>query len=139
MNVADIVSIVVVMVFLYIIAKHKLLPYLAKRKMEKKLNEVESRVDSLDSSSGMIPASMLQYLQQTNIPSCTATETRKPQRLITYFDMRLLGIGKENDEDNILSAVNEMLLELGKRGIAPSLGFCKITDHCLMVYATYKL
>lgn len=137
MNVADVVSVIVVMLFLYIIAKHKLLPYLAKRRMKKKLGEVESKVDSLDASSGMVPASFLQYLSQSQPPA--PSDTGKSQRLITYFDMRLVGVGKEDDEPCILSAVNEMLLELGKRGIAPALGFCKITDNCLMVYATYKL
>lgn len=137
MNIADIVSTIVVMLFVYIIAKHKLLPYLVKRKMEKKLGEVESKVDSLDASSGMIPASFLQYLSQPQPP--VSSDTGKSQRLITYFDMRLVGVGKEDDESCILSAVNEMLLELGKRGIAPALGFCKLTDNCLMVYTTYKL
>lgn len=131
MNTGNIVSIVVIMIFAYIIAKHKLLPYLARRKMEKKIDDVGEKVDNLNFPGAVPFAFPMQALQ--------TADTSKTARLITYFDMRLVPVGKEDDESLICASVNEMLLELGKRGISPELGFCRITDNCLLAYATYKL
>lgn len=135
MNTGNIVSIVVVMIFAYIIAKHKLLPYLARRKMEKKIDDVGEKVENLGYA---LPYPVMQTLQGMQTAQQTA-DTAKTTRFITYFDMRLVPVGKEDDESLICANVNEMLLELGKLGISPELGFCRISDNCLLAYATYKL
>lgn len=130
MDSGNVITVIVVMVFAYIIAKHKLIPYLARRRMEKKIDNVGEKVDGL-SIPGTVPLAFPMQALQT-------ADTAKA-RLVTYFDMRLVPVGKEDDESIISASVNEMLLELGKRGISPELGFCRITDNCLLAYATYKL
>lgn len=151
MDIANIISTIVVMVFAYIVAKHKLIPYLVSRKAKKqalgKQETAENTSPGLPAFPDAVSASFLSSLAALSSGQATQSgqtgqgNSDSPYygRLATYIDFRFLPICREDDDERIEQSVNEMLLAFSKRGIAPDLGFCPISEHCLMVYATYKM
>lgn len=130
---ANIISIVVVMVFLYILAKKTLLPRLALKRAAKAGQEVDT---------AKVPAlSAADFMQAGRFPRQGAHAPLP----VACFDMRLIKLyefdDNENEEDylerRIKYEANEMLLGLCSRGIAPSLKVLMLSSGCMMLYVTY--
>lgn len=134
---ADMISILIFVIFAYFAAKKLIIPAVSARvaakRAAKNLPPVEVAVS--DSASGM--AAIQAAVQATGHHS------------ITCFDMRLIDIPAPNDDtgegddttfvQRITYAVNEMLLNASTRGDAVRLNAVFIRPYTLMLYVTYTV
>lgn len=146
-----IVYIAVAMVFLYLVAKFKLVPYLAARRIlkdAKKDNAGQTpETAALPALLSQTPAS-LQALLAAGAYTVPPIQP-KPERRDMYFDyctvetMRLedsLPLPHDDVALKVDAAANQLLVDLRKRGICPNcLSIVPVCDGLLMVYATYIL
>ena len=146
-----IVYIAVAMVFLYLVAKIKLVPYLAARRI---LKDTKKDNAGQTAETAALPAllsqtpSALQALLAANAYTAPSAE-QKPERRDMYFDYCIVEVARLEDSlplphDDIAakvdSAANQLLIDLRKRGICPNcLSIVPVCDGLLMVYATYIL
>lgn len=155
MNISpSVITIAVVMVFAYIVAKKTLLPRLALRRAAKAgLTSAQQagQVIAGQAVSGQALTGQTQAVMDTTSPSLTGLmqpgrfsgQPFQTSRPVTCFDMRLIDlstIGKgdgDTFDQRITYAASEMLLGLCSRGAVPTLGAVMLMDDLLMLYATY--
>lgn len=135
--IANAISFLLVMVFIYFVAKKKVLPALALKRAAKTGQAVQTMAagqaaENLSSS----PASLM----QTGLFSGQSLQSKFP---VMCFDMRLINLHEigscdgDTFERRITYEANEMLLKYCSRGITPTLHALMINDDCLMLYVTY--
>lgn len=154
-----IIYLLVAVVFIYIVAKFKLMPYLAARKILKdgKNNGTQqtSAQPLTDQAAPAIPLQLLAAMQQGqafgNIPVPSASGNTPDQgRHQMFFDYICIELHPassdpedrtiENDFAQIETAVNKFLSDLAKRGICPcsfNLINCSFCHYA--AYVTYTL
>ncbi len=127
----------VVMVFIFLIFRHRFMPVLASRRMKKEQTDEKA----------LTPAAAYPYpfpavitAPPGNIPA--------PERREMYFDYRIIPAAMHTDipEDSasvaetVSTEISEMLSGLRRRSILPAeLSVLRITDEHIMVYTTYIL
>lgn len=151
-----IIYLLVAVVFIYIVAKFKLMPYLAARKILKdgKNNGTQqiSAQTLTDQAAPAIPLQLLAAMQQGqafgNIPALSASGNTPDQgRRQMFFDYICIELPPdpedhtiENDFAQIETTVNGFLSGLAKRGICPSSFNLINCSFCHYVaYVTYTL
>lgn len=152
-----IIYLLVAVVFIYIVAKFKLMPYLAARKI---LKDSKKNGKALPDATGNVQQSGMPALSQqtmqamqsafpigmlTSAPASSASGKYRDM----YFDCDIFDIHPEDYDDNndalaiancdaVVVRVNDFLLCLRKRGIYPdTLGIIPIADRLFMIYVTY--
>lgn len=142
---ADFISILVVIVFVYIVTKKVFLPRLALKRAAKTGHIVTQQPGQTvpgqtvqATGVSLSPADLMQAGRFSgHIPQTPSS------RSVTCFDMRLIDlsmIGKgdgDTIEQRITYAASELLLSLCSRGAVPALDALMLTDDILMLYATY--
>lgn len=145
-----IVYIAVAMVFIYIVARIKLVPYLAGRKILKdaKKNGTQQAQDM--PSAALLPAQINPALYPPYpIMTSTAPPTpAKPERHDMYFEYRTVEtitmdeglVSFEQEAKRVELTVNGLIADIRKRGVCPdTLNIVQVSDGLLIVYATYTL
>lgn len=132
---ADMLSILIVMVFAYFAIKKYVIPRIAARRAAKNLPPVE--VAASDSASGMAAIQ-------------SAVQAVAGGRSVTCFDMRFVdthvSFDVKDDEKNdntliqrITYAASEMLLNASTRGDNVRLSVLPMPSGALMLYVTYTV
>lgn len=132
--------IIVVMVFVYLIGRYKLLPLFTSRRAEKAPKT--DTATAIPAQAAAFPYPFPAFFQpgQGNAPA--------PERRDMHFDYRIIPAvmhAAAPDDSTLIadavdSEVNEMLSDLRRRGIVPSdLAVLRITDEHIMAYTTYVL
>lgn len=143
---ADVISILVVIVFVYIVTKKVFLPRLALKRAAKAGQTVMQQPGQTvpgqtipATGASLFPADIMQAGRFSgHIPQ---TPSSRP---VTCFDMRLIDlstVGKSDGdtvEQRVTYAASELLLSLCSRGVVPTLSALMLTDNILMLYATYS-
>lgn len=140
---ADVITIIVVMAFAYVVLKIVVLPRLALKRAAKAGQTVAQLTGQTDGqAAGAMPPSFPGIMQAGRF---SGQPFQAPaSRPVTCFDMRIIDlttIGKGDGdtlEQRITYTVSEMLLTLCSRGFTPTLGALMLTDDLLMFYATYS-
>lgn len=126
----------VVMVFVFLVFRHKLMPMLAARKLKEK----QQTENPAAAPSAAYPYPFPAFIQ--------TAQGSQPERRDMYFDYRIIpaALHTASSEDSALTIetvdteTNQMLTDLRRRGIVPSeLSIVRITDEHIMVYTTYVL
>ena len=132
--------IIVVMVFVFLTGRYKLLPLLASHRTEKAQKTDDTAAVPAQAAAFPYPFPAFFQPGQGNAPA--------PERRDMYFDYRIIpaAMHAAAPDDSTLIAdavdreVNEMLSDLRRRGIVPSdLAVLRITDEHIMAYTTYVL
>lgn len=149
-----IVYIAVAIVFAYIVARFKLVPYLAAKKILKDGKKGGSQqAQGMPAPAPLLPvqaAPALQPYPAMNgyaLPPAPA-DPDKQERHDMYFDCRIVEtitmdeglVSAEEEAKRVDLTVNGLIVDLRKRAICPNaLNIVQISDGLLMVYATYIL
>lgn len=145
-----IIYMLVAVVFIYIVAKFKLMPYLAARKILKDAKNNGTQQTSAqtltDQAAPAIPLQLLASMQQAQalgsfpVPPVSGS-IPKPERRDMHFDYTLVDLSRDSDDpdaDRICTAVNQYIAELRNYCVYPDhLGIVHLTDHVFMIYVTY--
>lgn len=145
-----IVYIAVAMVFIYIVARIKLVPYLAAKKILKdaKKNGTQQAQDM--PSAALLPTQINPALYPP-YPFMTSTAPptpAKPERHDMYFEYKIVEtitmdeglVSFEQEAKRVELTVNDLIADIRKRGACPdTLNIVQISDGLLIVYATYIL
>lgn len=145
-----IVYIAVAMVFIYIVTRIKLVPYLAAKKILKdsKKNDMQQAQDA--PSAALLPAQITPALYPS-YPVMTSATPPTPARLERhdmYFEYKIVEtitmdeglVSFEQEAKRVELTVNDLIADIRKRGVCPNeLNIVQISDGLLMVYATYIL
>lgn len=155
-----IIYLLVAVVFIYIVAKFKLMPYLAARKILKDSKNNGTQQTSAqtltDQAAPAIPLLLLAAMQQAQAfgsapaPSASGTVPKSERRDI-HFDYTLVDLSCDPDDpdagvsndpvqvaESITTAVNRYIADLRKYCVDPDfLGIVHLTDRTFMIYATY--
>lgn len=155
-----IIYMLVAVVFIYIVAKFKLMPYLAARKILKdsKNNGTQqtSAQTPIDQAAPAIPLQLLASMQQAqafgnySVPSVSGS-IPKPERRDMHFDCTFVDLSRDlynpdadsyNDPvkyvESIRTAVNQYIADLRNYCVDPDfLGIVHLTDCVFMIYVTY--
>lgn len=138
------------MVFIYIVAKFKLVPYLAAKKILKDSKKDGTQQAQDMPSASLLPAQISPVLyppypaMQNNAPPAPT----KPERHDMYFEYKIVEtitideglVSFEQEAKRVELTVNDLIADLRKRGVCPNvLNIVQISDGLLMVYATYIL
>lgn len=133
--VANAISIIVVMVFIYFLAKRKVLPALALKRAAKAGQAIQT-MDAGQTAGNLSPSPANPV--QTGLFSGQFLQPRLP---VKCFDMRIIDLDEIGNGDTferrITYEANEMLLKYCSRGITPTLRVLMINSNCLMLYVTY--
>lgn len=145
-----IVYIAVAIVFIYIVARIKLIPYLAAKKILK-----DAKKDGVQQAQDMPPASLppaqinpALYPPYPFMANTAPPAPAKPERRDMYFEYRTVEtitmdeglVSFEQEAKRVQLTVNELIADLRKRGVCPDvLDIVQVSDGLLMVYATYIL
>lgn len=132
---ADMISILIVMIFAYFVIKKYVIPRIAARRMAKNLPPVEVAVS--DSASGMAAIQ-------------AAVQATAGGHSVTCFDMRFVDchvsfdVKDDEKSDNTLTqrityAASEMLLNASTRGDNVRLSALLMPSGALMLYVTYTV
>ena len=155
-----IIYLLVAVVFIYIVAKFKLMPYLAARKILKdgKNNGTQqtSAQTLTDQVAPAIPLQFLAAMQQGqalgNISAPSASgNIPKFERREVHFDYTLVDLSCDPDDpdadvsndpaqivESINSAARQYIAFLRKHCVDPDfLGIVHLTDRAFMIYVTY--
>lgn len=119
---------IVILVFIFIVGRNRIIPFLAKMKKKKGGNAPES-----EATSSVAPK------------ICLSMDAPSPHDVITYFDMciiaedaSLFGDSYLNDfQSRIEYVVNTRLLEFSKLGICPDVHLAPMYGG-VAVYFTYR-
>ena len=131
---------IVVMVFVFLIGRYKLLPLLTTRRAEKTQKAGNTAATPAQEAAYPYPFPAFFQSPQGNMPA--------PERRDMYFDYRVIPAAMHAagpDEPALVAGavdaeVHGMLTDLRRRGIVPSeLAILRITDEHIMVYTTYVL
>lgn len=135
--IANAISILLVMIFIYFVVKRKVLPALALKRAAKAGQAVQTMAAGQTAENlSPSPASPI----QTGLFSGHSLQSRLP---VTCFDMRIIVLDEIGDGDSdtferrITYEANEMLLKYCSRGITPTLRILMINSNCMMLYVTY--
>lgn len=155
-----IIYMLVAVVFIYIVAKFKLMPYLAARKILKdsKNNGTQqtSAQTPIDQAAPAIPLQLLASMQQAqafgnySVPPVSGS-IPKPERRDMHFDYTLVDLPCDPDDPDadvsndpaqdaksINTAVNQYIADLRNYCVDPDfLGIVHLTDRVFMIYVTY--
>lgn len=151
-----IIYMLVAVVFIYIVAKLKLMPYLAARKILKdsKNNGTQqtSAQTPTDQAAPAIPLQLLASMQQAqafgNYPVPSAHAYIRPESYNVHFDYRMIEtmsldgepVSLEDECKKVDSVVSQFLLDLRNRGICPAtFNIVHVNDGLLLAYVTYTL
>lgn len=145
-----IVYIAVAIVFIYIVARIKLIPYLAAKKILK-----DAKKDGTQPAQDMPPAALLPaqinpalYPPYPFMANTAPPVPAKPERHDMYFEYRTVEtvtmdeglVSFEQEAKRVNDTVNQLIADLRKRGVCPNaLNIVQVSDGLLMVYATYIL
>lgn len=145
-----IVYIAVAIVFIYIVARIKLIPYLAAKKILKDSKKDGTQQAQDMPSAALLPAqiSPVLYPPYPAIQNTAPPVPAKPERHDMYFEYKTVEtitmdeglVSFEQEAKRVELAVNGLIADLRKRGVCPNvLDIVQISDGLLMVYATYIL
>lgn len=145
-----IVYIAVAIVFIYIVARIKLIPYLAAKKILK-----DSKKDGAQQLQDMPSAALLPaqinptlYSPYPFMTSTAPSAPAKPERHDMYFEYRIVEtitmdeglVSFEQEAKRVELTANGLIADLRKRGVCPNvLNIVQVSDGLLIVYATYTL
>lgn len=146
-----VVYIAVAMVFAYIVAKFKLFPYLAAKKILKDAKKGGTQqAQGMPASAPPLPVQAAPALQPypavNGYAPLPAPASQKHYGM--YFDYRIVEtvrmdegpVSFEDEAKRVDLTVNSLIVDLRKRGICPNaLNIIQVSDGLLMVYATYIL
>lgn len=134
MDLANLISVAIFLVFAYFYIKKKILPKLALKRAAKAGQAAEA------GQAAVTPSPTLASLMQTGQFS---GQTLAPSLPVTCFDMRIIVLDEIGNGDGdtferrITYEANEMLLKYCSRGIMPTLRLLMLNSNCLMLYVTY--
>lgn len=137
---SDVITIIVVMAFAYVVLKIVVLPRLALRRAAKAGQALTQQAGQ--QTAGTSAPSLTDIMQAGRFSGQPFQAS--VSRPVTCFDMRIIDlstIGKGDGdtlEQRITYTVSEMLLTLCSRGFTPALGAMMLTDDLLMFYVTYS-
>lgn len=152
-----IIYMLVAVVFIYIVAKFKLMPYLAAKKILKDAKtggtQQTSAQTPIDQAAPAIPLQLLASMQQAQafgnypVPPVSGS-IPKPERRDMHFDYTLVNLPCDPDADvsndpaqdakSINTAVNQYISDLRKYCVDPDfLGIVHLTGRVFMIYVTY--
>lgn len=144
-----IVYIAVAIVFIYIVARIKLVPYLAAKKILKDAKKNGTQPTQDMPSAALFPAQISPTLYPyPAIASTASLAPAKPERHDMYFEYRIVEtitmdeglVSFEQKAKRVELTVNDLIADLRKRGVCPNvLNIVQISDGLLIVYATYIL
>lgn len=143
----SVIYILVIMIFIFIIGKYKLLPYLAAKKILK--DAKNGRQDNGTPTAAPVPPAHMPLASDILLdailrsrPFDSNTQPEKPDRRDMYFDYRFIQHRQSLDDlsSALDSSTEEMLTALRNRGICPdSFNIVPIGDGLLLAYVTYIL
>lgn len=139
----EIIYVIVVMVFAYIIGKYKLLPYFAAKKILK--DSKNGRQDNGTTTVAPSHIPMSYPAMMGGLPFFpTQPQPEKSGRRDMYFEFRIFGIDYDVNlgdlGDAIDNTVSDIFITLRNRGICPdTLNIVNIGEGLLLAYVTYTL
>ena len=151
-----IIYMLVAVVFIYIVAKFRLMPYLAAKKILKDAKNNGTQQTSAqpltDQAAPAIPLQLLASMQQSQAPGGfplpSAPAYIRPESRNVHFDYRMIEtmsmdgepVSLEDECKKVDSAVSQFLLDLRSRGICPTVfNIVHVNDGLLLAYVTYTL
>lgn len=144
-----IVYIAVAMVFIYIVARIKLVPYLAARKILRDAKKDGTQPAQDMPAAALFPAQISPTLYPyPAMASAAPPVPARPERHDMYFEYRTVEtitmdeglVSFEQEAKRVELTVNGLIADLRKRGVCPDvLNIVQVSDGLLIVYATYKL
>lgn len=145
-----IVYIAVAIVFIYIVARIKLVPYLAAKKILKDSKKDGTQPTQDMPSAALLPAQInpALYTSYPIMTSAVPPTPAKPERHDMYFEYRIVEtitmdeglVSAEQEAKRVELAANDLIAVIRKRGVCPdTLNIVQISDGLLIVYATYIL
>lgn len=144
-----IVYIAVAIVFIYIVARIKLVPYLAAKKILKDSKKNGTQPTQDMPTAALFPTQISPTLYPyPAITSAAPPAPTKPERHDMYFEYRIVDtitmdeglVSCEQEAKRVELTVNDLIADLRKRGACPdTLNIVQISEGLLMVYATYIL
>lgn len=144
----DVIFAIVIMVFVYLIGKYKLLPYFAAKKILKDAKNGKAATDAASQpQSPDIVTQMLLAQSLGHSMTNTQPQPEKPEHRYMYFDYRVISLGfgtLEEPEDvdvvgsSVGKAVEEFLATLRNHCICPStFDIVCLDDGLFLAYVTY--
>lgn len=145
-----IVYIAVAIVFIYILARIKLVPYLAARKILKDAKKDGTQQAQDMPSAALLPAQInpALYPPYPAMASTAPPVPARPERHDMYFEYRVVEtitmdeglVSCEQEAKRVELTVNDLIADIRKRGVCPdTLNIVQVSDGLLIVYATYTL
>lgn len=136
----SVIFIIVFMVFAYLMAKYKLLPYFAAKKILKDAKKGNTDSGNVNMSDLTQISPLMQAAMMGNYSQFLAQPApEKPSRRDMYFDYRVI-TPRNSVESPLDSAVDDMLVALRNRGICPDcFNIVSMGDGVLLAYVTYTL